>query len=36
MREQRIGARLAGRQVEHGGELLASGIGEIEALGGHG
>ena len=34
MGEQRIGARLAGRQVEHGGELLAAGIGEIETLGG--
>ena len=36
MGEQRIGAGLAGRQVEHGGEFFASGIGKIEALGGHG
>jgi hypothetical protein len=36
VREQRIGARRAGRQVEHGGEFLAVRIGEIEALGGHG
>ena len=36
VREQRIGARRAGRQVEHGGELLALRVGKIEALGGHG
>ena len=36
MREQRIGRRLAERQVEHGRQLLALGIGKIETFAAHG
>ena len=35
MREQRIGRRLAQRQIERGGERLALGVGEIEAFAAH-
>jgi hypothetical protein len=36
LREQREGRRLAERQVEQRRQLLALGIGRIEALGAHG
>ncbi len=35
MREQRKGCRLAERQIERSGELLAFGIGKIEAFAAH-
>ena len=35
MREQRKGGRLAQRQVEHGGELLAFAVGKFETLAAH-
>ncbi len=35
MREQRVGRRLAERQIERGGELLALGVGKIESRAAH-